>query len=83
MGMIFLNKKNIKKIFLFVTLIILFIGLVSATDIESDDTTNQINEKTVDENKRVEYISDFAIINYDILFYFLQTNIIEEKKFIF
>ena len=31
------------------TLIILFIGLVSATDIESDDTTNQINEKTVED----------------------------------
>ena len=54
MGMIFLNKKNIKKIFLFVTLIILFIGLVSATDIESDDTTNQINEKTVEDTIDIE-----------------------------
>ena len=35
------------------------------------------------ENKRIKYISDFAIINYDILFYFLQTNIIEEEKFIY
>lgn len=54
MGMIFLNKKNIKKIFLFVTLIILFIGLVSATDIESNDTTNQINEKTVEDTIDIE-----------------------------
>lgn len=52
--MIFLNKKNIKKIFLFVTLIILFIGLVSATDIESNDTTNQINEKTVEDTIDIE-----------------------------
>jgi len=43
----------------------------------------KVNEKIVNENKRIKYISDFAIINYDILFYFLQTNIIEEKKFIY
>ena len=42
-----------------------------------------IEEKTVDKDKRIKYISDFAIINYDILFYCLQTNIIEEKKFIY
>ena len=43
----------------------------------------KINEKVVGEDKTIKYISDFAIINYDILFYFLQTNIIEEKKFIY
>ena len=43
----------------------------------------KINEKIVGEGKTIKYISDFAIINYDILFYFLQTNIIEEKKFIY
>ena len=47
-----MSNKNIKKMFLFLTLLVLFIGVISAHEVSSDSSTEEITiEKISDNNK--------------------------------
>jgi len=57
-------NKNIKKLLLFITLCILLIGIVSATDVESNDTTDvtpTISEKTTDTVDTISEVKENVI----------------------
>ena len=57
-------NKNIKHMLLFVTLCILLIGIVSATDVESNDTTEHsqiISEKTVESHESTSDVKENVI----------------------
>ena len=60
-----LNKK-ISKVLFFITLLIIFIGIVSATDFESinnTDTTQRITEKSADTTQTINEVNDNVISN--------------------